>query len=187
MTTWNYTAMSVADMVAAFPAKTTTRINSKPKLHSLLSALKMLCRCSQKLTSTLGPRGYLFIALPIDHYQRFTNVPLNLPGPTPELPRFTENMDATQRERAKIQWQAHKCENDKIKNMNESLLNMFLEGIGPVYKRHLDNDFVGVFNSSFWNFFNGFLELDLNLPGPTPELPRFTENMDATQREQAKL
>ena len=98
MTTWNYTATSVADMVAALPAKTITRINGKPTLHSLLGALKVLCRCSQKLPSALGPRGYLFIALPIDHYQRFTNVPLNLPGPTPELPRFTENMDATQRD-----------------------------------------------------------------------------------------
>ena len=100
MTTWNYTATSVADMVAAFPAKTITRINGKPTLHSLLSALTVLCRCSQKLPSALGSRGHLFIALPIEHYQRFTYVPLNLPGPTPELPQFTENMDATQRERA---------------------------------------------------------------------------------------
>ena len=66
-------------------------------------------------------------------------------------------MDATQRERAKLQWQAHKCENDNIKNMNEALLNMFLYGIDPAYKRHLDNDFVGVINGSFWNVFNGFL------------------------------
>ena len=34
---------------------------------------------------------------------------------------------------------------------------MFLEGIDPAYKRHLDNDFVGVINGSFWNVFNGFL------------------------------
>ena len=66
-------------------------------------------------------------------------------------------MDATQRKRAKLQWQAHKCENDNIKNMNEDPLNMFLEGIDPAYKRHLDNDFVGVINGSFWNVFNGFL------------------------------
>ena len=102
MTTLNYMATSVADMVAAFPAKTIPRINGKPTLYSLLSDLKVLCRCSQKLPSALGPRGNLFIALPIDHYQRFTNLPLNLPGPTPELPRFIENMDATQRERAKL-------------------------------------------------------------------------------------
>ena len=157
MTTWNYTATSVANMLAVFPAKTITRINGKPTIHSLLGALKVLCRCNQKLPSTLGSRGYLFIALPIDHYQRFTNVPLNLPGPTPELPRFTEKMDATQREQAKLQWQAHKCENDNIKNMNEALLNMFLEGTDPDYKRHLDNNFVGAINSNFWNVFNGFL------------------------------
>ena len=149
MTIWNYTSTSVADMVAAFPEKTITRINSKPTLHSLLSALKVLCRCSQKLPSALGPRGYLFITLPIDHYQRFAYVPINLPGPTPELSQFTENMDATQRKQAKLQWQAHKCENYNIKNMNEALLNMFLEGIDPAYKRHLDNDFVGVINGSF--------------------------------------
>ena len=41
--------------------------------------------------------------------------------------------------------------------MNKALLNMFLEGIYPAYKRHLDNDFVGVINGSFWNVFNGFL------------------------------
>ena len=41
--------------------------------------------------------------------------------------------------------------------MNEALLNMFLEGIDPAYKRHLDNDFVSVINGSFWNVFNGFL------------------------------
>ena len=157
MKTWNYTATSVADMVAAFPAKTITRIYGKPTLHSLLSALKMLCRCRQKLPSALGPRGYLFITLPIDHYQIFTNVPLNLLGPIPELPRCTENMDATQRKRRKLQWQAHKCKNDNIKNMNEALLNMFLEEIYPAYKRHLDNNFVGVINGSFWNVFNGFL------------------------------
>ena len=34
---------------------------------------------------------------------------------------------------------------------------MFLEGIDPAYKRHLDNYFVGVINGSFWNVFNGFL------------------------------
>ena len=34
---------------------------------------------------------------------------------------------------------------------------MFLEGIDPAYKRHLDNDFVGVINGSFWNVFNGIL------------------------------
>ena len=129
MTTWNYTATSVADMVAAFPAKTITRINGKPPLHSLLGALKVLCRCIQKLPYALGPRGYLFIALPIDHYQIFTNAPLNLPGTMPELLRFTENMDATQRKQVKLQWQAHKCENDNIKNMREALLNMFLEGV----------------------------------------------------------
>ena len=157
MTTWNYTATSVADMVAAFPAKTITRINGKPTLHSLLGAFKVLCRCSQKLPSALGPRGYLFIALPIDHYQRFTNCPLNLPGPTLELPQFTENMDATQREREKLQWQSHKCKNNNIKNMNESLLNMFLDVIDPAYKRHLNNDFVGVINGSFGNVFNGSL------------------------------
>ena len=66
-------------------------------------------------------------------------------------------MDATQREREKLQWQAHTCENNSIKNMNKALLNMFLEGIDPAYKRHLDNDFVGVINGSFWNVFNGFL------------------------------
>ena len=66
-------------------------------------------------------------------------------------------MDATQREQAKLQWQSHKCENDNINNMNEALLNMFLEVIDPAYKRHLDNDFVGVINGSFWNVFNGFL------------------------------
>ena len=91
-------------MVAAFPAKTITRINGKPTLHSCLGALKVLCRCSQNLPSALGPRGYLFIALPIDHYQIFAKCPLNLPGPTPELPQFTENINATQRERAKLQW-----------------------------------------------------------------------------------
>ena len=158
MTTWNYTATSVSDMVAAFPAKTIARINSKPTLHSLLSALKVLCRCIQKLPSALGPRGYLFIALPINHYQKFTNVPLNLPGPTPELLWFTENMDATQREREKLQWQAYKCENDNIKNTNEALLNMFLEGIYPAYKRHLDNNFVGVINGSFLELFQRLSE-----------------------------
>ena len=34
---------------------------------------------------------------------------------------------------------------------------MFLKGIYPAYKRHLDNDFVGVINGSSWNIFNGFL------------------------------
>ena len=34
---------------------------------------------------------------------------------------------------------------------------MFLEGIDTAYKRHLDNDFVGIINGSFWNVFNGFL------------------------------
>ena len=67
-------------------------------------------------------------------------------------------MDATQCEWAKLQWQAHKCKNDSIKNMNEALLNMFLEGIDPAYKRHLDNDFVGVINGSFLERFQWLSE-----------------------------
>ena len=34
---------------------------------------------------------------------------------------------------------------------------MFLKGIDRAYKRHLDNNFVGVINGSFWKVFNGFL------------------------------
>ena len=111
MATWQYETTTVADMLAAFPVQKLDPIEERPTLHTLLQRLKVLCRCSQKIKSGLGPLGYLFVALPQQHYARFTNVPLVLPGPTPILPTYTQHMSASARDRAKIQWQAHKAEN----------------------------------------------------------------------------
>ena len=88
MAEWQYSPTLVADMVAAFPYQTLPPRNGKPTLHTLLQTLKLLCKCSQKIKSGLGPLGYLFVELPRQHYQRFTGVPLVLPGPTPQLPTY---------------------------------------------------------------------------------------------------
>ena len=158
MAEWQYTTTTVADMMAAFPYKTLPPIEGKPTLHTLLQTLKLLCKCSQKIKSGLGPLGYLFVALPQQHYQRFTAVPLVLPGPTPQLPTYPPGTNSNQRENIKLQWQAHKAENDNIRNMNEALTSLFLATIQPAYKRHLENDLVGVTQQNFWTIFSSFLD-----------------------------
>ena len=42
--------------------------------------------------------------------------------------------------------------------MNEGLLTLFLAAIQSAYKRHLENDLVGVTQQSFWDVFNSFLD-----------------------------
>ena len=158
MAEWQYTKTTVADMQAAFPYQTLPPINGKPTLHTLLQSLKLLCTCSQKIKSGLGPLGYLFVTLPPQHYHRFTNVPLVLPGPTPQLPTYPPGTNASNRENIKLTWQAHKAENDNIRNMNEALISLFLAAIQPAYKRHLENDLVGVTRQNFWQIFSTFLD-----------------------------
>ena len=149
MAEWQYSPTTVADMIAAFPVKTLPPIKGKPTLHTLLQALKILCKCSQTIKSGLGPLGYLFVALPQQHYTRFTAVPLVLPGPTPQLPTYPNGTNTNQRENIKLQWQAHKADNDNIRNMNKALISLFLAAIQPAYKRHLENDLVGVTQQTF--------------------------------------
>ena len=57
-----------------------------------------------------------------------------------------------------MQWQAHKAENDNIRNMNEALISLFLATIQPAYKRNLENDLVGVTQQRFWAIFESFLD-----------------------------
>ena len=68
MATWQYETITVADMLVAFPVQKLNLIEERPTLHTLLQRLKVLCRCSQKIKSGLGPLGYLFVALPQQHY-----------------------------------------------------------------------------------------------------------------------
>ena len=131
MATWQYETTTVADMMAAFPVKTLPPIEERPTLHTLLQRLKVLCCCSQKIKSGLGPLGYLFVALPHQHYIRFTNVPLILPGPAPMVPQYNQHMTASDRDRMKLQWQTQKAENENIHNMNEALTTLFLNAIQP--------------------------------------------------------
>ena len=114
-----YLLTSVADMVAAFPVNDFPPIDGRPSLHTLLKPLKIITRCSQKIKSGLGPLGYLFVALPPVHYQRFANVPLVLPDLTPSVPQYTPNMNPAKRNATKLQWQAHKAENSNIQNMKK--------------------------------------------------------------------
>ena len=125
MATWQYRLTLVVDMMAAFPFKSLDPIEGPPTLHLLLQRLKVLCQCSQKIKSGLGPLGYLFVTIPAQHYGWFTNVPLVLPGPTPALPTYTQNASPAERNREKLQWQAHKAEHKNVANMNEALITMF--------------------------------------------------------------
>ena len=103
MAEWQYTLTTVADMLAAFPMKTLPPITGKPSLHTLLQTLKLICKCSQKNKSGLGPLGYLFVALPPQHYGRFTGIPLVIPGSTPQLPTYPTGTNANERENIKLQ------------------------------------------------------------------------------------
>ena len=132
MTEWQYSSMSVVDMLAAFLVNKLPPITGIPSLHTLLKALKIIMRCSQHIKLGLGPLGYLFVSIPQVHYTRFTNVPLRLPGPTP----YTPNMNPAERDVAKLQWQAHKAENDNIRHMNEALTGLFLAVIQPTFKHN---------------------------------------------------
>ena len=149
--------VSAADMKAAFTVKTIPPIPGRPNLFELLRLLKHVCRNSQTTKSCLGPLGYLFVALPQMHYARFTAVPLVIPAPTPNLPNFIDGMNSGQREQVRLNWTAHKAENNNIANMNEALTSVFLEAIGDTYKKHLDNDLVGRVTSNFWQIFTTFL------------------------------
>ena len=149
--------VSAAEMKAAFPIIALDIINGRPNLYELMRLLKQICRCSQTTKSCLGPLGYLFVALPLVHYQRFTSVPLNLPGPTPNIPNFN-NQNSGEREQTKINWTAHKAENNNISNMNETLCTFFLAAIEPAYKKHLENDMIGRATLPFWTVFETFLQ-----------------------------
>ena len=104
MASFNYESTSAADMRAAFPVKSLDPIEGRPNLQKLMKALKVLCRCSKTTKSALGPLGYLFVALPLEHYVRFTQVPLHLPAPTPDVPPYTVNMAPGLRDQVKLQW-----------------------------------------------------------------------------------
>ena len=127
--------VSAADMKAAFTVKTLPPISGRPNLYELLRLLKFICRNSQTTKSCLGPLAYLFVALPLEHYVRFTTTPLVIPGSTPSLPNFLPGMNAGQREQVRLNWIAHKAENNNIANMNEALTSVFLEAIGTTYKK----------------------------------------------------
>ena len=142
----------------SIPCQKSRSIEWRPTLNLLLQRLKLLCRCRQKIKSGLGPLGYLFVTLPAQHYGQFNNVPLVLPGPTPVLPTYTQNASPAERDREKIQWQAHKAENENIANMNKALITMFLQCIQPSFKRHLNNDLVVIANQNFWTVFDSFLQ-----------------------------
>ena len=128
-------------MVAAFPVDKLPPINGHPSLHTLFKALKIITRCSQKIKSGLGSLGCLFVALPPLHYQRFTNVPLVLLGPTPAVPQYTPKMNPVKRDATKLQCQAHKAEINNICNMNKALTSLLLYAIHPTFKRLQQNPF----------------------------------------------
>ena len=107
--------------------------------------------------SCLGPLGYLFMALPTHHYHRYTTLPLNLPGPTPNLPNFVAGAGVGRHKTTRINWNAHKSENSNISNMNEALTALFLAAITTPYKKHPENYLVGRTESNFWSIFSSFL------------------------------
>ena len=42
--------------------------------------------------------------------------------------------------------------------MNKALTSLFLNAIQPEFKRHLDNDLVGITTQPFWAIFSSFLD-----------------------------
>lgn len=148
---------SSAEIIAAFQSTPITPITGRPNIYELLRILKYLCRCSQTTKSCLGPLRYLFVALPLQHYMRYTAEPLTLPGPTPAIPNYPLNADKATIDQLKINWQAHKNENNNIQNMNEALTATFLALMPEAYTKHLENDLVGRTTSNFWTIFSSFL------------------------------
>ena len=149
--------VSATNMKAAFPISKLEHVNGGPNFYELMRLLKTIFRCSQTTKLCLGPLGYLFVAIPLVHYQQYTSVPLNLLGPTPNIPNFN-NQNTGQREQTKINWAAHKSENNNISNMNETLSNLFLVAINPAYKKHLENNMIGRTNQPFCTLFQTFLK-----------------------------
>ena len=144
-------------MQSAFKTPALEPITGQPNLHSLLHPIKQICRYSQTTKSKMGPHGYLFVALSKKRYMQFTTVPLNLPGPTPALPNLQGIFDSGQIEQLKINWRAHKTENNNIVNMNEALTTLFLDAIPNAYKKSLNNELVGHTDSEFCPIFQTFL------------------------------
>ena len=102
MTASAYSTTPVADMIAPFKDRIPP-IEGRPTLAELLRVLKELCKCARKVQSNLGPFGYLFVALDLANYRRYTNVLLNLPGPTPPAPTFNAAMTPRDREIARLE------------------------------------------------------------------------------------
>ena len=144
-------------MQAEFPVCKLQQIISEPNLHELLKTLKIVCRCSQTTKSTLGPLGYLFVALPGNHYARYTTMPLVVPPPTAPLPTYLDETKDGVRDRVKLEWQGNIIENNNIDNMNEALITLLLTSIQPALHKHLDHDLVSCTASKFWEIFNYFL------------------------------
>ena len=105
-------------MQAAFPIQQLSPMAGRPNLHKLMKVLRIICQCSQTTKSNLGPLGYLFVALPLEHYIRFTNVLYVQPNPTPDLPTLLDDQTDEQREQDKLNWQGHRVGNANIANMN---------------------------------------------------------------------
>ena len=153
MAEWQYAAMSVTEMTTAFLVDKLPPIAGRPSLCTLLKALQIIMPFS-----SLGPLGYLFVALPKVHYQQFTNVPLVLPGPTPAVSQYTPNMNPADCNTTKLEWQAHNVENYNIWNMNKTLTSLFLAAIQATFKHHLQNNFVGITTQLLWQIFQFFLD-----------------------------
>ena len=92
----SYTPLSISEMEAAFGMNLLDipPIVGRPTLFELLRVLKQICLCARKMKSHLGPLGYLFVALDLANYQRYTMQLLRLPDPTLDAPTFAPAMDA---------------------------------------------------------------------------------------------
>ena len=73
-------------------------------------------------------------------------------------------MNLGERKVARLKWQAHCMESENIKNVNETLIQLFLATIGEIYKNHLEFSFIGRVNrTTSKNFSRHFCKSTENL------------------------
>ena len=122
--TFSPVELTVTDMKAAFPVQSLVPIPSRSnlfELHMFLNKSTDVARLQNHLCVSFR---YLFVTLTIEYYQKFTTVSFIRPAPTQNIINF-ESQRKGQQKQIRLNWNAHKAENNNIDNMNEALTTIF--------------------------------------------------------------
>lgn len=145
--------------MAAFPVEELPKMEGKPNLNSIMTAIKELVKCARTFEDTeLGPMGMIFLCMTPEQYviytQEITATPVCPPG-----------IDDIKQETICIAWPTNKKEYDNVRHMNHALIKLFLASMEKAYRDDAESDFVGVPNLTFLQVAQWF-QATYGRPGP---------------------